>query len=255
MFSAAAGYERYMGRWSRLLAPQYLAFAGVKDGERILDIGTGTGSLAQAVEAAFPRARVAGIDPSEAFVAHAKQKAQGAFEVGNAQAMRFETASFDHSMSMLVLNFIPDHEKALAEMRRVTRPQGVVSACVWDYAEGMQMLRVFWDEVVALDPAMEPKDERHMKLCREGQLGALWKKAGLVQVQERGVVIETAFASFDDYWDPFLAGVGPGGAYVASLSEERRRALEARLRKRLPGEGPLALKARAWCVRGVVPAT
>jgi SAM-dependent methyltransferase len=158
-------------------------------------------------------------------------------------------------MSMLVLNFIPDHEKALAEMRRVTRPQGVVSACVWDYAEGMQMLRVFWDEVVALDPAMEPKDERHMKLCREGQLGALWKKAGLVQVQERGVVIETAFASFDDYWDPFLAGVGPGGAYVASLSEERRRALEARLRKRLPGEGPLALKARAWCVRGVVPAT
>lgn len=255
MFAAAAGYERYMGRWSRLLAPHYLAFAGVKDGQRILDIGTGTGSLAQALEAAFPQDKVVGIDPSEAFVAYAKQHSRGAFEVGNAQALRFDQASFDHCMSMLVLNFIPDHEKALAEMRRVTRPQGVVSACVWDYAEGMQMLRVFWDEVVALDPAMEPKDERHMKLCREGQLGALWKKAGLVQVQERGVVIETAFASFDDYWDPFLAGVGPGGAYVASLSEERRRALEARLRKRLPGEGPLALKARAWCVRGVVPAT
>lgn len=255
MFSAAAGYERYMGRWSRLLAPQYLAFAGVKDGERILDIGTGTGSLAQAVEAAFPRARVAGIDPSEAFVAHAKQKAQGAFEVGNAQAMRFETASFDHSMSMLVLNFIPDHDKALAEMRRVTRPGGVVSAGVWDYAKGMEMLRVFWDEVVALDPAMEPKDERHMKLCRAGQLAGLWRATGLLEVEEASLVIDTAFPSFDDYWSPFLAGVGPGGAYVASLSEERRKALEARLRKRLPGAGALALKARAWCVRGVVPAT
>ena len=255
MFNAAAGYERYMGRWSRLLAPHYLAFAGVKNGERILDVGTGTGSLAGAVEAAFPEARVVGIDPSEAFVAHATQGARGTFEVGNAQALRFEDASFDHGMSMLVLNFIPDHEKALAEMRRVTRPQGVVSACVWDYAEGMAMLRVFWDEVVALDPAMEPKDERHMKLCRQGQLGALWKKAGFADVQERAIVIDTAFDSFDDYWGPFLAGVGPGGAYVASLSEDRRKALEARLRQRLPGRGAIALKARAWCVRGVVPAT
>jgi len=126
MFSAAAGYERYMGRWSRLLAPAFAAFAGVKDGERILDVGTGTGSLAQAVEAAFPEARVVGIDPSEAFVGYAKQRARGTFEVGNAQALRFDDASFDHSMSMLVLNFIPDHEKALAEMRRVTRtPPGV----------------------------------------------------------------------------------------------------------------------------------
>ena len=165
------------------------------------------------------------------------------------------TATNLRRTGVAVLNFIPDHEKALAEMRRVTRPQGVVSACVWDYAEGMQMLRVFWDEVVALDPAMEPKEERHMKLCREGQLGALWKKAGLTGVQERAIVIDTAFGSFDDYWGPFLAGVGPGGAYVASLSEERRKALEARLRKRLPGEGAKSLKARAWCARGVVPAT
>lgn len=255
MFNAAAGYERYMGRWSRLLAPHYLAFAGVKNGERVLDIGTGTGSLAQAVEAAFPEARVVGIDPSEAFVAYAKQRARGTFEVGNAQALRFDNASFDHCMSMLVLNFIPDHEKALAEMRRVTRPQGAVSACVWDYNDGMQMLRVFWDEVVALDPAMAAKDERHMKLCLEGQLGALWTKAGLSKVEERAITVDTVFASFDDYWGPFLAGVGPGGAYVASLSEDRRKALEGRLRKRLPGDGAVALKARAWCVRGVVPAT
>ena len=141
-------------------------------------------------------------------------------------------------------------------MRRVTRPEGVVTACVWDYNAGMEMLRFFWDEVVALDPAMAPKDERNMKLSREGQLGELWKKAGLVNVQEKPLVIEQAYTSFDDYWGPFLKGAGPGGAYVVSLSEERRQELEARMRKRLLGnreDGAFVLKARAWCVRGEVP--
>jgi hypothetical protein len=141
-------------------------------------------------------------------------------------------------------------------MRRVTRPQGVVSACVWDYNAGMEMLRFFWDEVVALDPAMAPKDERNMKLSRKGQLGDLWKKAGLTNVQEKPLVIEQAFASFDDYWGPFLKGAGPGGAYVVSLTDDRRRKLEARMRKRLLGnreDGAFILKARAWCVRGEVP--
>ena len=159
-------------------------------------------------------------------------------------------------MALLVMNFVPDHNKAIGEMRRVTRPQGVVSACVWDYNAGMQMLRFFWDEAVALDPAIEPKDERHMKLSREGQLGELWKKAGLVNVQEKPLAIDQTYASFDDYWGPFLRGAGPGGAYVVSLSEERRRQLEARMRKRLLGnreDGAFVLDARAWCVRGEVP--
>lgn len=141
-------------------------------------------------------------------------------------------------------------------MRRVTRPGGVVSACVWDYDEGMQMLRFFWDEAVAQDPAIEPKDERHMKLSREGQLGELWNSAGLVNVQQKPVSIDQAYESFDDYWGPFLKGAGPGGAYVVSLSDERRRELETRIRKRLlgnRGNGPFVLKARAWCVRGQVP--
>jgi hypothetical protein len=127
---------------------------------------------------------------------------------------------------------------------------------VWDYDAGMEMLRFFWDEVVALDPAMAPKDERNMKLSREGQLGDLWKKAGLVNVQEKPLVIEQAFASFDDYWGPFLKGVGPGGAYVVSLTNDRRRNLEKRMRKRLLRNnegGAFTLKARAWCVRGEVP--
>ena len=247
MFAASEGYELYMGRWSRLLAPRFIAFAGVKDGQRILDVGTGTGALA----GSFANNEVVGVDPSAAFIEHARRNARARFEVGDAQALKFADQSFDHAMSLLVINFVPDHMKAVAEMRRVTRPGGAVSAGVWDYGDGMESLRIFWDEVVAFDPAAAPKHERNMKLARAGELGELWKKAGLRDVREEPIVIEQAFSSFDDYWGPFLKGVGPGGAYVVSLSDERRGALEARLRGRLP-DGSIRLKARAWCVKGSV---
>ena len=259
MFAASAGYERFMGRWSQLLAPRFIAFAGIKNGQRVLDVGTGTGSVASAVEASMPASEIVGIDPSQAFIAHAQKNAKSArarFEVGDAQALKFDDASFDQTMALLVMNFIPDANKAIAQMRRVTRPQGTVSACVWDYDAGMQMLRFFWDEAIALDSAIEPKDERHMKLSRQGQLGDLWKKAGLVNVKEEPLVIDQAFSSFNDYWDPFTKGAGPGGAYVVSLSPDRRQLLETRIRKRLLGDrqdGPFTLKARAWCVRGDIP--
>ena len=260
MFSMSTGYETFMGRWSRRVAPLYVAFVGVKSGDKVLDVGTGTGSLASAVAAATTSGEITGIDPSEGFINYAKKNAKSdrvRFEVGDAQALQFKTASFDQTMSLLVLNFVPDHVKAIGEMRRVTRPQGVVSACVWDYNAGMEMLRFFWDEAVALDPAIEPKDERHMKLTREGQLGEHWKKAGLVNVQEKPLVIEQTFTSFHDYWGSFLTGAGPGGAYVVSLTEDRRQQLEARMRKRLLGDrqdGAFTLKGRVWCVRGEVPA-
>jgi len=259
MFAASAGYERFMGRWSQLLAPRFIAFAGIKNGQNVLDVGTGTGSAAAAVEASVPASEIVGIDPSQAFIAYAQKNAKSPrahFEVGDAQALRFKDASFDQTLALLVMNFIPDHHKAIAEMRRVTRPQGTVSACVWDYDAGMQMLRFFWDEAIALDPAMEPKDERHMKLSHQGQLGELWKKAGLVNVQEAPLVIDQAFSSFNDYWEPFTKGAGPGGAYVVSLAPDRRQQLEARMRKRLlkdRPDGPFTLTARAWCVRGDVP--
>jgi len=259
MFSASSNYEQFMGRWSRLVAPLLLEFAGVSDGDRVLDIGTGTGSLASAVAASRPKSEVTGIDPSQGFIQFAAKQQNAErirFELGDAQALRFEAASFDHAIALLVMNFIPDHEKALSEMRRVTRPQGGVSACVWDYNDGMQMLRLFWDEVVALDPAAVPKDERHMKLSREGQLGQLWRSGGLLNVQERPITIRQSFASFDDYWAPFLTGAGPGGAYVVSLSEPRRRELETRLRKRLTDasdNSPFTLQGRVWCVTGEVP--
>lgn len=258
MFSAGEGYERFMGRWSRLLAQPFVSLTDVKDGNRILDVGTGTGALASALSKSAPSSEVVGIDPSEGFIGYAKRTSQSPrhqFEIGDAQSMRFPSASFDTAMALLVMNFVPDHVKATTEMRRVTRPGGVVSACVWDYDAGMEMLRFFWDEVIALDPALAARDERNMKLSRAGQLGDLWRTAGLVKVTESPITVDQPFASFQDYWEPFLKGAGPGGAYVVSLSAERRGQLEARLRQRLLGnrqDGAFVLKARAWCVRGEV---
>ena len=261
MFAASAGYERFMGRWSRLLAPRFISFAGVKNGHACSMWAPEPDRLPQRWKRACPRARSSASIHRQAFIAYAQKNAKSTrarFEVGDAQALKFKDASFDQTLALLVMNFIPDHNKAIAEMRRVTRAQGIVSACVWDYDAGMQMLRFFWDEAIALDPAIEPKDERHMKLSRQGQLGDLWKKAGLINVQEAPLVIDQAYSSFNDYWEPFTKGAGPGGAYVVSLSEDRRQQLEARMRKRLLGDrqdGPFTLTARAWCVRGEVPKT
>jgi SAM-dependent methyltransferase len=259
MFAKGDAYEQFMGRWGTQLARLYVAFAQLRDGDRVLDVGTGTGAVALTIEATMPSSHVEGIDPSAAFLEYGRSRAKSPrvrFEVGDAQALQFENGSFDKTVAQLVMNFIPDHERALREMVRVTRPGGVVSACVWDYGAGMQMLRFFWDEAVALAPAAAPKDERNMKLSRQGQLAALWRKAALSTVEESPLSFEQRFVSFDDYWAPFLTGTGPAGTYVKSLGEDQRRELAARLRARLSGgrpDGPFTLNATANCVRGVVP--
>jgi len=259
VFSEARAYERFMGRWSRRLAPLLVRFAGVRDGDAVLDVGSGTGALTAAVAKIAPSSRIVGIDPAPPYVALAQLQQGSAlvsFEVGDAQHMHFATATFDRTLSLLVVNFIPDAARALREMKRVTKPKGTVAAAVWDYGEGMQMLRVFWDEAVALRPASAAKDERNMPLCRRGELAALWREQGLEDVVEEALTIETRFASFDDFWTPFLAKQGPAGAYAASLPVADREALRLRLRRRLLGAGAdqaLVLHARAWAVLGVVP--
>jgi SAM-dependent methyltransferase len=259
MFSAGDAYERFMGRWSRELAPLLVKFAGIRDGNMVLDVGSGTGALTAAVAAVAPSSRIIGIDPAAPFVAFAQTRHPPGlirFEVGDARRLRFLDRSFDRTLSFLVLNFIQDPAKALDEMTRVTRPAGTVAAAVWDYGQGMEMLRVFWDEAIALSPGMDARDERHMPFSRKGELAVLWREHGLHDVLEETLTIQTRFVSFDDYWSPFLEKQGPAGEYVASLSAGERDQLRGRLRRRLLGDGPdrpIVLAARAWAVRGIVP--
>lgn len=259
MFSNAEAYERFMGRWSKRLATLFMDFAGVEEGDRVLDVGCGTGALALAVAAAMWRSEVVGVDPSAPYVDYARSRTADPrirFEVGDAQGLPFPDASFDKCLAMLVISLIPDARRAVDEMRRVTRPGGQVASCVWDHGGGMTMLRAFWDAAVALDPAAEPQHQRHMPYCRSGELTALWTSAGLEQVEESSLEITQDFASFEDFWSPFLGGQGRTSSYVLSLPPDRQRALRERLRADLLGsklDGPFTLSARAWAVCGIVP--
>jgi ubiquinone/menaquinone biosynthesis C-methylase UbiE len=257
MFSNAEAYERMMGRWSAQLADLFLNFVHVRDDERVLDVGCGTGSLMQALAERTTRGRIVGIDPTAPFIEYARSRfcdPRITCERGSAFDLPFPDASFDVSLSLLVLMLIPTPEKAVDEMVRVTRPGGVVGACTWD-ADGFTMVAALWDEAVRLDPAAATAAERPKHCNRAGQLRQLWESAGLQHVEETALQFDARFSSFDDYWSPFLTGIGPPGVYVTSLSESKRIALRKALRVRLSPDNPdkpFSLPARAWAVRGVV---
>lgn len=250
-------YEPYVGRWSRRVAREFLAWLDVPPGRRWLDVGCGTGALSQAVlELAAPQS-VQGIDQSAGFVAYAQQHTRdrrAAFETGDARALPYRAASFDVVVSGLVLNFVPEPPAALDQMARVVRPGGNVAVYVWDYAGGMQMMRYFWDSAAELNPAAaELSEGLRFPLCRPGPLEQLFGDAGLNNVEVRPIDIPTVFRDFDDYWSPFLGGQAPAPLYAMSLDDERRTELRERLRATLPTEadGSIRLTARAWAVRGV----
>ena len=254
----AAGnlYEPYVGRWSRLVAGELLAWLQVPAQKDWLDVGCGTGALSETIlQHAQPRS-VRGIDPSAGFVEHAKAHVRSpaaSFEVGDAQSLPAGAKQFDAAVAALVLNFVPQAPRAVAEMARVVRPGGTVAAYVWDYAGKMELMRYFWDAAVALDGAAVALDEgRRFPMCNPAPLVELFTQAGLQSVEVRPIDAPTRFRDFDDYWSPFLGGQGPAPGYAMSLSEERRGVLRDQIRTSLPiaQDGSINLIARAWAVRG-----
>jgi SAM-dependent methyltransferase len=251
-------YEPYVGRWSRLVAREFVRWLAVPPAGRWLDVGCGTGALTKTVLEHAAPSEVVGTDPSAAYIALASARVDDDsrvhFEVRDAQALQAAAATFDVVVSGLVLNFVPRPELAVAEMARVTRPGGTVAAYVWDYAEGMQVMRYFWDAAGGLNPkAKELDEDRRFWLCKPEPLSRLFLSAGLEDVEVRAIEVPTYFRDFDDYWSPFLGGQGPAPSYAMSLSEERRAELRERIRASLPSdaEGGIPLSARAWAIRGV----
>ncbi|MFE9933009.1 class I SAM-dependent methyltransferase [Streptomyces sp. NPDC005533] len=251
-------YERYMGRWSRQVAEVFVAGLGGRNGLRWLDVGCGTGALTGAVAARCRPRAVVGVDRSRGFLraARAAVPAPAGFAVADASALPFHDAVFDAAVSGLALNFLEPPGPAVAEAARVVRPGGLVAAYVWDYAEGMGLLRHFWDAAASVDPAAATRDEgRRFPLCRPGPLHALWTGAGLLDVSVAPIEVPTVFNGFAELWEPFLSGQGPAPGYVATLAPAARDRLRTRLATTLPTgpDGSVALTARAWAVRGRRP--
>ena len=256
MWQSGDAYEAYIGRWSRRIAETFVRRLDVPASRRWLDVGCGTGALTSAVLTAADPAEVVGVDPSEGFLKSARASVtdpRASFSVADAQTLPFPDGRFDAVVSGLVLNFVPDPARAAAEIARVTVPGGLAAAYLWDLAEGMELIRHFWDAAAELDPAAADLHEgRQFPLCRPEPFGRLWTEAGFAAVSVGEIKIPTVFRDFDDYWQPFLGAQGPGPAYLATLPEARRDQIRELLRSRLPTnpDGSIPLSARAWVVRG-----
>ncbi|HEX5220910.1 MAG TPA: methyltransferase domain-containing protein [Verrucomicrobiae bacterium] len=257
IWDGGAAYESYVGRWSRLVAREFLGWLNVPPGSRWLDVGCGCGALTQTIrECAMPET-VHGVDRSPEFITFARQQMSDErvrYDTGDAKKLSAKTSTYDAVVSALALNFFPDPPQAVAEMVRVARPGGLVAAYVWDYAGRMELMRHFWNAAVALDPSAGVLDEgRRFPLCQPEPLRELFQSAGLDEAEIRAIDIATKFENFDDYWKPFLGGQGPAPSYAMALGEEQRAALGKKIRATLPiaEDGSIQLVARAWAARGV----
>ncbi len=235
MFTSGNDYEGLMGRHSRKLAPLFADFVQIRDQGSLLDIGCGTGSLTQVLAERTHAAKIVGIDPNQPFVDHARARFSHdkriTIDQGSAVALPYADKSFDQSMSLLVLMFIADADKAVTEMKRVTKPGGTVAACVW-HREGHIMSSTYWEEAVKLDPSAEGSAEKLSTPYYEGKLADQWRKHGFKDVVETPITIQMEFKSFDDYWNPLLTGTGPAGVYTVGLPEDKREKLRLALKKR-----------------------
>jgi len=246
---AAEAYDRSMGRYSAPLAPRFLDFAKV-DSAPVLDLGCGPGALTSVLVERFGADGVAAADPSEPFVAAARERHPGVrVELAPAEAMPFEDGQFAASLAQLVVHFMSDPVAGIREMTRVTREGGVVAACVWDLAGGRAPLGPFWKAARQLDPDVD--DESRLAGAREGHLAELFDAAGVREIADGAISVSIEHATFDEWWEPYTLGVGPAGTHVAHLDEQQRAALRDRCRDLLP-DAPFTIEARAWAARGVV---
>jgi len=258
-WQAGDSYDLYMGRWSRQIAPRFLDWLDAPDGLDWLEVGCGTGALSAAILARCKPKSLISMDPSEGFLTKARANVpdrRAEFQVGDAQALPLDTASRDVIVSALVLNFVPDKDRALAEMKRVARVGATVGFYVWDYpGGGVEFMRAFWKAATALDPdASDLTEDRRFPFCTPDGLAGLAKRAGLLSVECAPIEAPTVFRDFEDYWHPFTLGTGPAPGYCVSLDAERRQRLKEKLHDSLPrrDDGSIPLKTRAWAIKATV---
>lgn len=251
-------YEQYIGRWSRKVAPVFLSWLNVAPGKIWLDVGCGTGALCAAIADRYAPAKVVGVEPSEGFMKLATRNLaeQAEIHVGSGASIPLQDAEVDVVVSGLVLNFVPDLPKALAEMRRVAKPGGLIAAYVWDYEDKMELIRHFWDAAASIDAGARQLHEGvRFPICKPAALSSAFRGGGMSNIEVTAVDVVADFPSFEDYWLPFLGGQGPAPAYAMSLSEGQRSRLRTAVRARLPAgpDNTVTLNARAWAIRATTP--
>ena len=249
---SADAYLRFMGRYSEPLAVQFAGLAGVRPGQRVLDVGCGPGALTAELVRLTGAAAVSAVEPSASFTDAVRERLPGVdVRQTAAEQLPFPDGTFDAALAQLVVHFMTDPVRGLREMSRVTRPGGTVAACVWDHAGGRGPLTVFWSAVRELDPAAD--DESGLAGVRQGHLARLFAQAGLDQARATTLTVRTGYGSLEQWWEPFTLGVGPAGAHVASLTPDRQTELRDRCRRLLPA-GPFEITATAWAVTSQVTA-
>lgn len=260
MFTNAENYNHGTGRLSKQLALLFTDFVGVETGDRVLDVGCGTGSLAFNIAANQRVAKIVGVDPSAGFVEYARTQNRDArleFQVGDAQNLSFPKGSFDKTLSLLVIGFIPDADRAVFEMRRVTKVSGVVATCWWDVGRDNEFHQRIWDAIVSLDPTVKRPTGGAMAYGTPAALTSLWNSTGLTSVEVEGLAFPYESESFEHFWRyQYLQGQGGAAAYIVALPEDRREALKQRFRNDVLGnrsDGSFTIKAKVWAVKGVVP--
>ena len=259
-FSArsAEGYEQMMGRWSRRLAPELIEFAGLASGDRVLDVGCGTGSLTTALAGHSEPAAIVGIDLAEPYVEFTRRNLADprvTVELGDVCSLPYPDGAFNRALSLLVLQFLPEPELAVREMRRVVCPGGAIAAAVWDSFGGLPHIRMLWDTAAALDHAATSAQALFRPLNSPGEMADLWRRIGLGKIEETSLVVRAEFSDFEDYWRPFLSGDGPPGQFVTGLSDQARDRLKSYLRRAYESnrpDGPRSFIAAGWACKGIV---